>query len=165
MFVPTRKLWPAATINSILGEGGAADLDRLKPVHEMAWCPGKEMIVRDKVVFEGGWLDKPGSNTFNTYMTPPVLEGGDAEKAQPWLDHVRKVYPDEADHLIEWLAHRMQFPEIKINHGLILSAATNTASAKTPFWSRWSAHLALGTSKMFRPHSLWIRNSIPFWSR
>jgi hypothetical protein len=122
MFVPTRKLWPAATINSILGEGGAAELDRLKPVHEMAWCPGKEMIVRDKLVFEGGWLDKPGRNTFNTYMAPPVLKGGDAKKAQPWLDHVRKVYPDDADHLVKWLAHRMQFPEIKINHGLILGS-------------------------------------------
>jgi hypothetical protein len=38
----------------------------------------------------------------------------------PWLDLVRKVYPDEADHIVRWLAHRRQRPAEKINHALVL---------------------------------------------
>ena len=45
---------------------------------------------------------------------------GDAKKAGPWVDHVRKIYPDDADHTITWLAHRVQRPGQKINHGLVL---------------------------------------------
>ena len=33
---------------------------------------------------------------------------------------VRKVYPDDADHIIRWLAHRVQHPDEKINHALVL---------------------------------------------
>jgi Family of unknown function (DUF5906) len=40
--------------------------------------------------------------------------------ANPWLDHVHKIYPDDANHIIIWLAHRVQRPQEKINHGLVL---------------------------------------------
>ena len=43
-------------------------------------------------------------------------------KAGPWVDLVHKVYPDDADHIIEWFAQRVQHPEIKINHGLVLGS-------------------------------------------
>jgi hypothetical protein len=39
------------------------------------------------------------------------------------LDHVKSIYPDEADHLIKWLAHRVQNPGEKINHALVLGGA------------------------------------------
>ena len=45
---------------------------------------------------------------------------GDASKADPWLKHVHKIYPDDADHIIKWLAHRVQRPQEKINHGLVM---------------------------------------------
>jgi hypothetical protein len=38
----------------------------------------------------------------------------------PWLDHVRCVYPDDADHIVKWLAHRVQRPGQKRNHALVL---------------------------------------------
>jgi hypothetical protein len=37
-----------------------------------------------------------------------------------WLAHIRKIYPDDADHIIAWLAHRVQRPGEKINHALVL---------------------------------------------
>ena len=37
-----------------------------------------------------------------------------------WIDHVHKVYPDNAEHIIRWLAHRVQRPAEKINHALVL---------------------------------------------
>ena len=48
---------------------------------------------------------------------------GDATKATPWLDHLRRVYPDDHEHIAFWLAHRVQRPEEKINHALVLGGA------------------------------------------
>jgi hypothetical protein len=33
------------------------------------------------------------------------------------------VYPEEADHIVQWLAHRVQRPQEKINHALVLGGA------------------------------------------
>jgi hypothetical protein len=35
------------------------------------------------------------------------------------VNHVHKVFPEDAEHLIAWCAHRVQFPDQKINHGLV----------------------------------------------
>ena len=63
-----------------------------------------------------------GVACFNLYR-PPNLIRGDAGKAGRWLDHIRRVFPDDADHIIHWLAHRVQHPEVKINHALVLGGA------------------------------------------
>src|SRR5262249_1756123 len=42
---------------------------------------------------------------------------------QPWLDHVRRIYPDDADHIILYFAQRVQRPQDKINHALYLGGA------------------------------------------
>ena len=36
---------------------------------------------------------------------------------------MHKVYPDDADHIINWLAHRVQRPQEKINHAVVLGGA------------------------------------------
>ena len=79
------------------------------------------MFINDKVVAEGGWIDKPGAICLNLYRPPTLI--GEAGKAKPWLDHVRKIYPNDADHIIKWLAHRVQRPADKINHALFLGGA------------------------------------------
>ena len=35
---------------------------------------------------------------------------------------MHKVFPDDADHIIKWFAQRVQHPEDKINHGLVLGS-------------------------------------------
>jgi hypothetical protein len=35
-----------------------------------------------------------------------------------WLEHIAFVYPQEADHIVQWLAHRVQHPGGKVNHCL-----------------------------------------------
>src|SRR5437763_9885866 len=50
----------------------------------------------------------------------PAIARGDAAKAGRWLDHVHYVFPDKAEHIINWLAHRVQRPQDKINHALVL---------------------------------------------
>ena len=38
----------------------------------------------------------------------------------PWLSLIEVVFPDQADHIVSWLAHRVQRPHEKINHALVL---------------------------------------------
>ena len=58
-------------------------------------------------------------SVFNLYRPPHPLQG-DATKAGLWIELVNKVFPDEADHIIMFVAHRVQKPHEKINHGLLL---------------------------------------------
>ncbi|MGA7412007.1 MAG: primase-helicase family protein, partial [Bryobacteraceae bacterium] len=93
-------------------------LDKNAPVHQMTWTPAEKKLIYDKVVVDAGWADQPGAVCLNLYQPPPVIAGS-AGKAGPWLDHIRKVYPSDADHIVRWFAHRVQFPGDKINHALM----------------------------------------------
>jgi hypothetical protein len=128
IFTPSREMWPASSVNARIppipiGDGKTmpanAWLDRNKPVEQMTWAPGLPMLVRDRLIAEGGWIERDGVSCFNFYR-PPTIEHGDATQANRWINHVHKVFGDDADHIISWLAHRVQRPEQKINHALVL---------------------------------------------
>lgn len=126
LFAPTRELWPAPSVNAriakahVPGEIKATDwLDEHRAVEQMTWVPGLPMQIQDRLVSDGGWIERSGCTTFNLYREPRV-EPGDPGQAQPWLDHVRQIYPSDADHIVAWLAHRVQAPHDKINHALVL---------------------------------------------
>jgi Family of unknown function (DUF5906)/Bifunctional DNA primase/polymerase, N-terminal len=128
IFTPTREMWPASSVNArikpILQETGkavsaSAWLDVGAPVEQMTWAPGLPMLIKGRLVSEGGWIERPGCTVFNLYR-PPAIVPCNAAGAIPWLDHVHRVYPDEADHIVRWLAHRVQRPQEKINHALVL---------------------------------------------
>lgn len=130
IFIPTRALWPASSVNARIPPikvGAGEDdwikastwIDQNRPVEQMTWAPGLPEIIEDRLLYEGGWLDRPGLRCFNQYLAPTIIPG-DAQRADRWLDHVRLVYPDHADHLFSWLAHRVQRPHEKINHALVL---------------------------------------------
>lgn len=123
IYADNGSLWPAATVDARLpAVGGIKPSKRLhiqRPVEDMSWSPGEPRIIRHKLPIEAGWIDKPGATVFNLYRAPR-RHLGDPAKAEPWLDHVHMVYPDEADHIVKWCACRVQYPEIKINHCLVL---------------------------------------------
>jgi Family of unknown function (DUF5906) len=140
VFMPTRELWPASSVNArvppvphvdgtgkpILDDQGnpqylAASkwLDQNRRVEQMTWAPGEAMLIADRVIAEGGWIERPGCTVFNLYR-PPILPFGDASAVGPWLDHLRRIYPNDADHIVRWLAQRVQRPAEKINHALVL---------------------------------------------
>ena len=123
IFAPNGSLWPPATVNSRLPViGGIKPSTRLhidRPVEDCSWAPGEGRIIRHKLPVEAGWIDHPNASVFNLYR-PPMRHAGDPAKAEPWLDHVRMVYPDDADHIVKWFAFRVQYPEIKINHCVVL---------------------------------------------
>ena len=141
---PTREPWPAVSVNATLPPVPLLDdagkpvldakgnpksipasewLDRHHSVEQITWAPGEAMDVRDRLVSEGGWVGRNGVTCFNLYLPPAVEPGGDPDKANPWLDHVYEVYPDDAEHIVPWLAHRVQYPDQKINHAIVLGGA------------------------------------------
>ncbi len=140
IFAPSRELWPGSSVNArlapvcvvdragapVLGKNGnpkripaTAWLDQHQPVEMMTWVPGKPMLIRDRLVSDGGWIARRGCRTFNLYRAPRI-DPGDPQRAGQWLDHIRRIYPNDADHLVPWLAHRVQRPHEKINHAIIL---------------------------------------------
>jgi hypothetical protein len=139
IFTPSRETWPGSSVNARIGpipvvrdgkpvmndegkqvmQSASAWLDQNKPVEQMTWAPGLPMIIKDRLVSAGGWIDRRGVNCFNLYR-PPQITLGDRDKAGPWLDHVRLIYNEQADHIVTWLAHRRQKPQEKINHALAL---------------------------------------------
>jgi Family of unknown function (DUF5906) len=127
IFVPSGELWPPSSVNARVppvadGAGkirASLWLDRHKPVEQMTWTPGQPMIIRDRLILDGGLIEKAGVGCFNLYK-PPTIKLGDLAQAGPWLDHARKVFGDAVDHIIQWFAHRVQRPHIKINHALVL---------------------------------------------
>ena len=143
IFVPTREMWPASSVNSrlpavpVLKEDGtpvvdengkpklvrpSVWLDKQRPVEQMTWVPGEPLTIDGKLIAEGGWVERPGVTTFNLYR-PPVVREGNSANADRWVELVERVYPDDAEHIITFCAHRIQYPAVKINHGLILGGA------------------------------------------
>ncbi len=141
LFEPTRETWPTASVNSKLPRVTLRDatgrpildpdsntpctlkptawLDRHRSVEQITWTPGQPLLIRDRLVCDGGWIERPGCTTFNLYR-PPIHTDGNPDKATLWLAHIQRVYPEDTNHILRWLAHRVQRPGEKINHALVL---------------------------------------------
>jgi hypothetical protein len=140
IYTPSCEPWPAASVNARLGAvplasadgkpklnkkgeqetmSASAWLDRNRPVEQTTWAPGLPMLIADRLIADGGWIARPKVTCFNLYR-PPNITPGNAAQAGPWLEHVRKVFGADADHIVKWLAHRVQRPAEKINHALVL---------------------------------------------
>jgi hypothetical protein len=146
IFEPTREMWPSSSVNSrippvklkdaegnvVMNDNGEPKriqastwLDQNRSVEQMTWYPGEPTLIEGRLYANGGWVTRPGCRTYNLYR-PPTIEPGDPAKAGPWLDHVHRVYPAEAAHIIRYLAHRVQRPHEKINHALVLIGPQGT---------------------------------------
>ena len=140
IYAPTREHWPGSSVNArvapvvlidekgdpVLDEHGkptqmkaTAWIDRHRPVEQMTWYPGRRMLICDRLFADGGWIERPGVRVFNLYR-PPTVELGDPDQAGPWLELAQTLFPGAADHIVAWLAHRVQRPDDKLNHALVL---------------------------------------------
>lgn len=153
IFAPTGELWPGSSVNARLGPIPIFDsrgqpvmekvkakkegeeereaqktipanvwLDTHRPVDQLTWFPGRPQVIRNQLILDGGWVEQRGASVFNLYRAPTLIPG-DPTKAGRWLELVRKLYPDDADHIVNYLAHRVQFPGDKLNHSLFLGGA------------------------------------------
>jgi hypothetical protein len=144
LFRPTHDLWPAVSVNArvppvpmvnkhgapILNEKGEQKyesatswLNRNRVVERITWVPGAPELIPNRYLIADGWVDEVGAASFNRYRAPTIVHG-DPEKVGPWTDLVRLMYGEEdAEHILNFLAQRVQQPQIKINHALVLGGA------------------------------------------
>ena len=141
--LPTGDMWPATSVNTrlpsvpMLKKDGtpvkdakgkprrrrpSVWLDKYRPVEQMTWAPGEPLAIDGRLIAEGGWIERPGVTTFNLYR-PPVVQQGNAANVDRWLELVERLYSGDVEHIVRFCAHRIQYPAVKINHGLILSGA------------------------------------------
>ncbi|SEE37960.1 Bifunctional DNA primase/polymerase, N-terminal [Rhizobiales bacterium GAS191] len=124
IYIPTREHWPASSIDGKFRKVGKVKaskwLDQNRAVNQMTWAPGEEMLIHNRVMTEGGWIEKEGI-IFNLYR-PAIVEPGDATRAGRWLEHVHRLFGEDAEHIVKWFAQRVQHPEVKINHALVLGS-------------------------------------------
>ena len=140
IYVPTREPWVRGGVNASLPpmpllkpdgtpaldkKGNAtfisasAWIDKNQPVKQITWAPGEPMLIRDRLVSNGGWIAYKGDLCFNLYRPPTIIHGNAADVG-PWLDHIKRIYPTDHEHIVDWFAHRVQRPAEKINHALLL---------------------------------------------
>jgi Primase C terminal 2 (PriCT-2)/Family of unknown function (DUF5906)/RepB DNA-primase from phage plasmid len=131
IFRPTREHWPAVSVDSRVppvviknADGEEKDIPasfwlRMNAaVDQQTWAPGKIDLIPDKIVANGGWIEKPGARCLNIYRPAPNLDG-DPKLAGPWLKHIDRTYPRNTEHILDWFSHRRQKPSEKINHCLL----------------------------------------------
>jgi hypothetical protein len=140
IFAPSGEIWPAASVNArvppvrltdgagnpILDKDGAPRmiqascwLAQNRAVEQMTWEPGSPALILDKLISEGGWADRAGCKVFNLYRPGPDIVLS-SDTVDPWLDLLRRLFGDDSEHVARWLAHRVQRPQEKINHALVL---------------------------------------------
>jgi len=143
IYLPCKTMWPNASVDDrlppmpLLDANGTPVLKNgkvmmIKPsvwlaknrsIEALTWDPSKPEFIRDCVVVDGGYIEKLNATTLNFYRPPPDIKLGDPAQATRWVEHWRKLYPTDADHIIAWLSHRVQHPGVKINHALVLGGA------------------------------------------
>ena len=132
IYMPCKEPWPNASVdtrlpaqplldkngNPVLNAKGKVVmisaskwLEQNQSVEQMTWVPGEPELIQGRLVVDGGWIEKPNVTCLNLYR-PPRITLGDAAHAGMWVDHVHKIYPNDASHIIAWLAQRVQRPEI-----------------------------------------------------
>src|SRR5262249_6646906 len=91
LYLPTRELWPASSVNSkippipitdaqgspVLDDKGksknmpaAAWLDANRSVEQMTWTPGEFELIKNYHIAEGGFIEHQGATTYNLYRPP-----------------------------------------------------------------------------------------------
>jgi hypothetical protein len=132
--MPCRETWTARAVDIVVGrqqvfdkhgkpvrnkkgelvtESASAWLLKYQRVEQMAWVPGQPALIHDRLLVDGGWIERPEVTCLNMYR-PPRIELGDASLAGPWIAHVKYLFSDDdADHILRWLAQRKQKPESK----------------------------------------------------
>jgi hypothetical protein len=131
-YLPTMAFWGTEATDRMAGRvelhpgvklSASKWLARRRAATSVCWAPGEPRTIPGRHLLEGGWTEHAGALTLNTYRPPAEHAGGIAERAGPWREHLRKLYPDEADEIERWFAHRAQKPGEKINHALVLGGA------------------------------------------
>lgn len=131
-------------------------------VEGSTWWPGEPQILRDLFIDANGWRPAIGRRILNKYLPPPVLRDGRAEEAEPWVAHVRRLWPDAAEHefFFDFCAHMVQRPQEKCNAAIVLSGTQGIGkdAALAPIKGAVGAWNAknIDPDELFSPYKPWL---------
>ncbi len=123
-----RSLWP-----TVLGSDGEKkkvapsrainNIDTGLTVEGSTWWPGQPRFIHDVVISERGAMPLRGACCYNLYIEPTRCWTPHTEDPTPWLNHVKKLYPEpeEHEHFFDFCAHMIQRPYEKVNHGIVMA--------------------------------------------
>jgi len=131
IYRPTISYWIAGAVDaavSPVNENGkivkASEWLKLNQLVTSMTCDPAidEDYVRGHDCRNGEVVSVPGAALFNTYRKP-TIELGVPKMAQPFLDHVYRVFnkPGDADQFLNYMAHRVQRPEEKPRFALLIA--------------------------------------------
>lgn len=94
-------------------------------VEGVTWWPGRAPLIQDWFIDASGFFPAAGRRIYNQYKPPPPPAGGDAAGALRWVEHVKLLWPETAEHehFFDYCAHMVQFPAVKCNSAIVLSGA------------------------------------------
>lgn len=94
-------------------------------VEGSTWWAGHDKFIRDMIVDDRGIRKVKGAVCYNTYCGPSLDLLVKGDDPQPWIDHVKTLWPDpvEHEHFFDYAAHMMQKPHEKVNHGIVMAGA------------------------------------------
>lgn len=131
-------------------------------VEGSTWWPGRDQIIRDWFIDRDGFYHAPGRRIYNQYKAPPELNGF-ADMAGPWIEHVRKLWPDPVEHefFFNFCAHMVQRPHEKCNAAIVLSGTQGIGKDA----ALWPVKAAVGSwnckgidpDELFSPYKSWLQ--------
>ena len=130
LYVPKNEQWTGASVDACVGQVNVNGklilaseyLKEHQRVTSITSDPQEPLLIEGKDFRDGGFIEVPnGARTFNTYRRSNIVLGK-AELAQPFVDHVYKVFnkDGDADLFLDFMAHRVRFPGIKPRFALLL---------------------------------------------
>lgn len=96
-----------------------ARIERDSIVESSTWWPGEQRIVRNVLVTPEGDVPSEGKRIFNTYR-PPSEQIGDPAYAGLWVEHLRSLWPEYYEQLLDYFAHLVQRPQEKANFAIAI---------------------------------------------
>jgi hypothetical protein len=133
-------------------------------VEGATWWPGQPQIINDWFINKTGFFKSPGRRIYNSFKPAPdpLALGGDPAQAGPWVDHVKRLWPNPAEHdyFFDWCAHMVQHPEEKPHSAIVLSglqgigkdAALLPVKVAVGIWNS----IGIGPDDLFSNYRPWI---------
>lgn len=145
--IPTNSLHSAVSVNAMIpledwrmpmrepGARGRAPAP-IKPSLDIArvengnsviegntWMPGEPQMIEGVIFNAEGRFPLEGARAFNTFRPGPEADVTLAEHAEPWVAHVKRLWPLEEEHnfFFDYCAHMIQRPAEKCNAAIVLS--------------------------------------------
>ncbi|MFA8443131.1 DUF5906 domain-containing protein [Yoonia sp.] len=93
-------------------------LDMLAKFDEITFAPGRDEFIYDERMVAGRWIEREGWRALNSFV--PLEKPQTTEEPTEWLQHVRELYPEDAELIFDWLALLVQRQGVPIGIAPIL---------------------------------------------